>query len=359
MSTKKTLKSKKSSIENKLLSCTSKTSLSKEQMLEMYRFLKMTRMFDEMTVRLKRQSKVIGGVFSSLGQEGTAVGTAYALEPQDFIAPLIRDIGAVFVKGVEPKHIFAQYMARASAPNRGTDLQFHFADFEKGFLGPISHLGDMIPVLTGVLLAGRMKNENRVAVAYVGDGTTSTGAFHEGVNFAAVQKLPLITVIENNGYAYSTPTRLQTASANFVDKAIGYGIRGFSVDGNDIIACYETMKEAVEYARAGNGSVLIEAKTYRRKGHAEHDNQAYVPEGEIEFWEKTNDPIDRYERFLIERKIAARERLDEIANDIAAFLETEAAWADQSPVPEPESAAYNVFDNSIVAPAFKRKALEK
>ncbi len=132
------------------LSCTTKTTLSNEQFLELYRYLKMTRMFDEITVRLKRQSKLTGGVFTSLGQEATAVGTAFALEKQDFIAPLIRDIGAVFVKGISPREIFASYLGRANAPNRATDVQFHFADLEKGFVGPISHLGDMIPVMTGV-----------------------------------------------------------------------------------------------------------------------------------------------------------------------------------------------------------------
>ncbi len=359
MTTKKTLKSKKSSVENKQLSCTNETSLTAGQMLEMYRFLKMTRMFDEMTVRLKRQSKVVGGVFSSLGQEATAVGTAYALEKQDFIAPLIRDIGAVLVKGIEPKHIFAQYMARSTAPSRATDLQFHFADFDRGFIGPISHLGDMIPVMTGILLAAKMKKENRVAVAYVGDGTTSTGAFHEGVNFAAVQKLPLITIIENNGYAYSTPTRNQCAAAQFVDKAVGYGILGLSVDGNDIIACYETMKRAVEHARSGNGSVLIEAHTYRRKGHAEHDNQSYVPSGEIEHWATTNDPIDRYERFLTTEKIASDGDLQKIVAEVSEYLEAELAVAESAPAPDSLSAAYDVFDNSVVPPAFKKKVLEK
>jgi pyruvate dehydrogenase E1 component alpha subunit/2-oxoisovalerate dehydrogenase E1 component alpha subunit len=280
------------------LSCTNETSLSKEQKIELYRFLKLTRMFDEKTVAMKRQSKLTGGVFTSLGQEATAVGTAFALEPQDFIAPLIRDIGACFVKGIEPRTIFLQYLGKGNAPSRATDVQFHFADFEKGFVGPISHLGDMIPVMTGILLASRMKKENRVAVAYLGEGASSTGAFHEGVNFAAVQKLPLITVIENNGYAYSTPTRNQAACEAFVDKAIGYGIKGLSVDGNDVIACYEVMKQAVEHARGGNGSVLIEAHTYRRKGHAEHDNQSYVPDGEIDWWATNNDPVTRYERYL-------------------------------------------------------------
>jgi len=344
---------------NQHLSCTKDTSLTREQFLELYHFIKMTRMFDEITVRLKRQSKLTGGVFTSLGQEATAVGTAFALEAQDFIAPLIRDIGAVFVKGILPRTIFAQYLGKANAPSRATDVQFHFADLEKGFVGPISHLGDMIPVMTGILLAARMKKENRVAVAYVGDGTTSTGTFHEGVNFAAVQKLPLITIIENNGYAYSTPTRNQCAAAGFIDKAIGYGILGLQCDGNDIVHCYETMNTAVEHARNGNGSVLIEAMTYRRKGHAEHDNQSYVPEGEIEFWAATNDPIDRYERFLREEKIASEEDLGEIVAEVSAFLESELAIAEEARMPEPVSAAYDVFDNRIVAPAFKKKVLEK
>ena len=348
----------KKSVE-KSLSCTRETSLTREQFLELYRFVKMTRMFDEITVRLKRQAKLTGGVFTSLGQEATAVGTAFALEPQDFIAPLIRDIGACFVKGILPRTIFAQYLGKANAPSRATDVQFHFADLEKGFVGPISHLGDMIPVMTGILLASRMKKENRVAVAYVGDGTTSTGTFHEGVNFAAVQRLPLITIIENNGYAYSTPTRNQTAAAHFVDKAIGYGILGLQVDGNDIVACYETMKKAVEHARGGSGSVLIEALTYRRKGHAEHDNQSYVPAGEIEMWAATNDPVDRYERYLSEEKIASAEELAEIVAAISDYIESELAIAEQAEMPDPVSAAYDVFDNSVVKPAFKKKVLEK
>ena len=346
-------------VSNQPLSCITETSLSKEQLAELYRFVKMTRMFDEITVRLKRQSKLTGGVFTSLGQEATAVGTAFALEAQDFIAPLIRDIGAVFVKGILPREIFASYLGRADAPNRATDVQFHFADPEKGFVGPISHLGDMIPVMTGVLLAAGMKKENRVAVAYIGEGASSTGAFHEGINFAAVQKLPLITIIENNGYAYSTPSRNQCNAEHFVDKAIGYGILGLEVDGNDIVACFETMKQAVEYARGGGGSVLIEAITYRRKGHAEHDNQSYVPKGEIEFWAENNDPIKRFERFLRDEKILDDAAMNEIVGEVSQYLESELAIAEQAGMPAPESAAYEVFDNSLVAPAFKKKVLER
>ncbi len=344
---------------NQPLSCQRETSLSGEQFLELYRYLKMTRMFDEITVRLKRQAKLTGGVFTSLGQEATAVGTAYALESQDFIAPLIRDIGAVFVKGILPRTIFAQYLGKANAPSRATDVQFHFADLEKGFVGPISHLGDMIPVMAGVLLAARMKKENRVAVAYIGEGASSTGAFHEGVNFAAVQNLPLITIIENNGYAYSTPTRHQCAANSFVDKAIGYGILGLQCDGNDVIACFETMKRAVEHARSGRGAVLLEVLTYRRKGHAEHDNQSYVPAGEIDFWAQKNDPIDRYERFLTTEKIADENKLNEIVAGVSAYLESELAIAERAGFPEPVSAAYDVFDNRIVPPAFKKRVLER
>ena len=343
----------------KPLSCTNETSLEKEQLVELYRYLKLTRMFDEMTVRLKKQAKLTGGVFTSLGQEATAVGTAYALESQDFIAPLIRDIGAVFVKGILPRTIFSQYFGKGNAPSRATDVQFHFADLEKGFVGPISHLGDMVAVMTGVLLASRMKKENRVATVYLGEGATSTGAFHEGVNLAAVQKLPLITIIENNGYAYSTPTRNQANCAAFVDKAIGYGIKGLQTDGNDILACYETMKAAVEHARAGNGSVLIEALTYRRKGHAEHDNQSYVPKGEIDFWAENNDPITRYERFLKDENILTEAEMKKIAAEVSEYLESEAAIADEGAMPEPISAAYEVFDNAVVKPAFKKKILEK
>ncbi len=343
----------------KPLSCTSETSLTNEQQIELYRYLKMTRLFDEKTVAMKRQSKLTGGVFTSLGQEATAVGTAFALEPQDFIAPLIRDIGACFVKGIEPRTILLQYLGKAAAPSRATDVQFHFADLEKGFIGPISHLGDMIPVMTGILLASRMKKENRVAVAYIGEGASSTGAFHEGVNFAAVQKLPLITVIENNGYAYSTPTRNQAACAAFIDKAVGYGIKGLSVDGNDVIACYEVMKEAVDYARSGNGSVLLEAHTYRRKGHAEHDNQSYVPDGEIAWWAEYNDPIVRCEQYLEETKILTRFVMNSMAKEIKTFLDSEAEWAESQPDPTPETAAYSVYDNAVVAPAYKRKVLER
>ena len=340
------------------LSCTTDTTLKPEQLLELYRYLKLTRLVEERLVNLYRQTKVVGGVFRSLGQEATAVGSAYALQPHDFITPIIRDLGAVFVKGIRPREIFAQYMAKAWGPSGGRDLNIHFGSMEKGFIGPISHLGDMIPVMTGVLLGARMQKKRIVALAYIGDGGMSTGAFHEGLNFAAVQRLPLIIMAEYNHYAYSTPTNLQTAVKDLAEKALGYGISGHIVDGNDVIACYEVTKRAAEFARRNGGAVLIEAKTYRRKGHAEHDDQRYVPKGEIDWWEKHNDPIDRFERFLLEHQVATHEKLEEITADVQREIDEDVEWAESSPMPDPEYAAYDVYDNSLVPPAFRPKVLE-
>lgn len=340
------------------LSCSSETSLKPDQLLELYRYLKLTRLVEERLVNLYRQTKVVGGVFRSLGQEATAVGTAYALQPQDFITPLIRDLGAVLVKGIRPRDIFAQYMAKAWGPSGGRDLNIHFGDMEKGFIGPISHLGDMIPVMTGLLLAARMQKKKIVAIAYIGDGGMSTGAFHEGLNFAAVQRLPLIVVAEYNHYAYSTPTSMQTAVRDLAEKAAGYGIPAHIVDGNDVVGCYEVTKHAAEVARSGGGAVLIEAKTYRRKGHAEHDDQRYVAPGEIEWWETHNDPIDRFEKYLVGRKLATKEKLDQIVADVLREIDEDCAWAESSPMPDPEQAAYRVYDNSVMPPAFRPKVLE-
>ncbi|MGH9956123.1 MAG: thiamine pyrophosphate-dependent dehydrogenase E1 component subunit alpha, partial [Pyrinomonadaceae bacterium] len=322
------------------------------------RYLKLTRLVEERLVNLYRQTMIVGGVFRSLGQEATAVGTAYALRPQDFITPLIRDLGAVLVKGIRPREIFAQYMAKAWGPSGGNDLNIHFGDMERGFIGPISHLGDMIPVMTGVLLGARMQKKPIIAIAYIGDGGMRTGAFHEGLNFAAVQRLPLIVVAEYNHYAYSTPTKLQTAVKNLAEKAAGYGIPGHIVDGNDVVACYEVTKRAAEYARRGGGAVLIEAKTYRRKGHAEHDDQRYVAEGEIEWWETHNDPIDRFERFLLETDLTDKSKLGTITESVVQEIDEDCAWAESSPLPEPEQAAYRVFDNSIVEPSFRPQILK-
>lgn len=278
-------------------------ALSRERKLELYYWMKLTRQLEERLVNLYRQTKVVGGLFRSLGQEADAVGSCFALEQRDVMSPLIRNLGAMLVKGATPVEVLKQYMAKADSPTRGRELNIHFGDIgeagvTRGFLGQISPLGDMVPVMTGVTMSFKMRGEDRVGLVYVGDGATSTGAFHEGINFAAVQKCPLVVVVENNGYAYSTPTHKQSAAKFFVDKAIGYGVLGLQADGNDVLATYDVTKTAVDHARAGHGVVLVELITYRRRGHAEHDNQSYVPPGEIERWAAENDPIDRYVRVL-------------------------------------------------------------
>jgi len=273
--------------------------LTREQKLELYYWMRLTRTLEERLVALYRQTKVVGGLFRSLGQEADAVGSCFALERRDVMSPLIRNLGAMLVKGATPVEVLKQYMARGDSPTRGRELNIHFGDVgdpatTRGFLGQISPLGDMVPVMAGVTLSFRLRGEDRVGLVYIGDGATSTGAFHEGINFAAVQRCPLVVIVENNGYAYSTPTHKQTAARQFVDKAIGYGVPGVQADGNDVLAVYDATRAAVDHARQGGGVTLVELMTYRRKGHAEHDNQSYVPDGEIERWAAENDPIDRY-----------------------------------------------------------------
>src|ERR1051325_8481148 len=274
--------------------------LTRDRLLDLYYWMRLTRTLEERLVALYRQTKVVGGLFRSLGQEADAVGSAYALERRDILSPLIRNLGAMLVKGATPVEILKQYMAKGDSPTRGRELNIHFGDTERGFIGQISPLGDMVCVMAGVTLTFKLRNEDRVGLVYVGDGATSTGAFHEGINFAAVQRCPLVVVVENNGYAYSTPVSKQTAAKQFVDKAIGYGVPGAQADGNDVLAVYDGTETALDRARTGAGVTLIELMTYRRKGHAEHDNQSYVPKGEIERWERENDPIDRYVRRLVE-----------------------------------------------------------
>ena len=317
--------------------------LSRDQLLDLYYWMRLTRTLEERLVALYRQTKVVGGLFRSLGQEADSVGSAYALERRDILSPLIRNLGSMLVKGATPVEILRQYMAKGDSPTRGRELNIHFGDTERGFIGQISPLGDMVPVMAGVTLSFKMRREDRVGLVYVGDGATSTGAFHEGINFAAVQRCPLVVIVENNGYAYSTPTANQSAAKQFVDKAIGYGIPGEQADGNDVLAVFDVTKRAVDRARAGGGVTLIELLTYRRKGHAEHDNQSYVPAGEIERWERENDPISRYvARLTGELGFAAE---DVVAIDERVRTEIGAATdvAEGSPAPEALDALDGVY----------------
>jgi len=318
--------------------------LAKDQLLEIYHYLKLNRLVEEKLANLYRQGKVVGGLYRSLGQEGCSVGSAYALERGDVFTPLIRNLGAIFVRGGRPRDVFAQYMARATGPTRGRDLNVHFGWLsEEGSMpSVISMLGDMVAVLAGAVLAERMKGRPTVALTWIGDGGTSTGAFHEGFNFACVQRLPLVLIVENNKFAYSTPTYRQTANSRFVDRARAYGCFGEQVDGNDVLACYEATRQAIERARKGVGPSLIEAETMRMRGHAEHDDMKYVPREMVEEWAK-KDPILRYEGHLLARGLATAEELQGVVARIEAALAEDLAWAEASPFPEPASGMSGVY----------------
>ena len=317
-------------------------ALEPERLLDLYWYMLLNRRLEERLVNLYRQGKVVGGVYRSLGQEAESVGTAYALDARDYLSPLIRNLGSILVKGAAPVDILKQYMAKGTGPSKGKDLNIHFGDLEKGFIGPVSMLGDMIPVMAGVALGNRMKGEDRVCMVYIGDGGFSTGAAHEGWNFICANRLPVILVAEDNCYAYSTPTDRQMANRNMVDRAHGYGCAGVQLDGNDVLQCWGAAIEAVTRARAGEGPTLIEVKTYRRKGHAEHDDQRYVPTGELDAWE-ARDPVHRYEQWLQNQGIVDREQLDQIDERVKRKLDAAVDEAEKAPMPEPRTALDDVW----------------
>jgi TPP-dependent pyruvate/acetoin dehydrogenase alpha subunit len=323
--------------------------LSREQKIELYRYLRLNRVLEEKLVNLYRQGKVVGGLYRSLGQEATSVGTAYALSKGDVLGPLIRNLGSVLVMGFSPRDILAQHMARASSPSGGKDCNLHFGSPETGVVSAISMLGALVPVMAGIALGARLQKKRIVAMTYIGDGGTSTGPFHEGLNFAAVQKLPLVVVAENNGWAYSTPFRKQTAAKCLADRAAAYGIPGETVDGNDVLAVHEAARRAVDLARDGGGPTLLECKTYRMKGHAEHDAQSYVPRDELARW-AAKDPLARYTGLLLASGLATADALATIDADVSARVEADARAVEESPFPAPESALEGVYAPGTAVP---------
>lgn len=320
-------------------------ALTESQLLEILYLMRLTRAFDERVSTMYRQNRIQGAAFSSLGQEAISVGATFALEKDDVIGPMIRNSGAILAKGLEPGRFLANYMAKATSPTRGRDGNTHLGDLSKGIIAPVSMLGVLIPVCAGAGLAFKLRKERRVALTWIGDGGSSVGDFHEGINFAAVLKLPLVLILENNLYAYSTPVEQQAKVRDFADKAVGYGIPGRIVDGNDVLEVYAATREAVDRARRGDGPTLIEAKTMRMKGHAEHDDFRYVPADLLEEW-KRKDPIDRFTGKLRERKVLTGEREDEITRRVAGTLDEAVRFAEESPLPEPAEAAQDVYAES-------------
>jgi TPP-dependent pyruvate/acetoin dehydrogenase alpha subunit len=339
-----------------------KKELTRQQYLDLYYYMRLNRAVEDTMVKLFRQNKIVGGLYSSLGQEAISVGTAYALEKKDWLAPMIRNIGALLVKGVPPRDIFTQHMAKFTSPTQGKDGTSHFGDLDKlHIVSPISMLGDLIPVMTGVAIGGRYLGQKIVTMTWIGDGGSSTGVFHEGLNFAATQKAPFVLILENNGWAYSTPVRRQVPLENLADRARAYGIASYIVDGNDVVAVYTTAKEAVDRSRAGEGPILIEAKTFRRLGHAQHDPAEYVPKEMRAYWE-ARDPISLYEKFLSGEKLLDAKAKKEIEDKIDTLLAQEREFAESSPMPPPELAEKGVYctgdDCHKIRPKWERPIAE-
>ncbi len=275
--------------------------LTREQSIDIYRLMITNRKMEDSLERMYKQSKVIGGLYLSLGQEATSVASAYALGKDDWLGPMIRNQGSMIVKGYRPRDTMMQYMAKGGSPTRGRESGSHYGDAKKlNVIAPISHLGDSISVCAGVALGARIQGKNIACLAYIGDGGQSTGPTYEGFNFAAVQRLGLVLIVEHNLWAYSTPVELQFACKDLADRSLGYGVPGVIVDGTDANQVYDATHEAVERAYRGEGASFIEAKLMRMKGHAMHDAAVYVPPEVKEYW-KRRDPILRMEQYLIER----------------------------------------------------------
>jgi TPP-dependent pyruvate/acetoin dehydrogenase alpha subunit len=316
--------------------------MTQEQKLQAYYFLKLNRALEERLLSFYKQNKVVGGLYRSLGQEAISIGSAMALQPQDWVAPLIRNVGAFLVRGYRPRDLFTQYMAKATSPTSGRDCNTHFGDIERGVVAPISMLGAMIPVMVGVGWGSRLQGVNRVGMTYIGDGGTSTGDFHEGLNLAAVWKAPMVLIAEHNQFAYSTPTSKQMAITDLVDRAKAYAIPAEIVDGNDVIAVYEATSRALEHARNGQGPYFLECKTMRMRGHAEHDDARYVPAELIEQW-RAKDPIDRFSRRLLDEFGFTAEQLAVEDERVKILIEEDAEFADNSPYPQGSGALGGVF----------------
>ncbi len=317
--------------------------LTPEQCVEIYRWMLLNRKMEQALENLYKQGKVVGGVYFGLGQEACSCASAYALGAEDWLAPMIRNQGSLLVRGFSARDIMMQYMAKAGSPTHGKDASSHFGDiYQRQVVSPISTLGDLIPVLAGVALGARLQGRNIAALTYIGDGGQSTGVTYEGINFAAVQKLGLVLIVENNLWGYSTPADMQFSVKDLAERSIAYGIPGVIVDGTDPCQVYDATHEACERARRGQGPTLIEAKMMRMKGHAIHDAAEYVPKALFEYWRK-RDPIARFENFLLQKKWLTPAQNQALIADVDRQLEADRDFALNSPMPDPATTPLDAY----------------
>jgi TPP-dependent pyruvate/acetoin dehydrogenase alpha subunit len=316
--------------------------LDREDLLTIYRNMTLTRGVEERGHILYRQGKIPGSFYTGRGNEGAAVGVAMAMGPEDVGTPLHRDMGVHITRGVEPWRIFAQFMGLVDGPTRGKDGNVHMADANLGLIAMVSHLPAMLPVAVGCALAFRIREERRVALAWSGEGAMARGDAHEGMNLAGVRKLPVVFIVDNNQWAYSTPTHLGFATEHVADRAESYGFEGIVVDGTDVLAVYREAKRAIEKAREGGGPTLIECVTLRMEGHAVHDDAFYVPKQMFEEWAKS-DPIERFRTWLRDNASMTDEEEDEILVGVKKVLNDALKRAEDSPLPEASTLLDGVY----------------
>ena len=319
------------------------TNLAPQQKLELYYWMRLTRTFDDRMLAHWKQGRGVGGTFSQRGHEAISIGAGYALEPDDIVAPMHRDLGTFLLRGITPRRMFANLLGRATGVTRGRDVNLHgVGDLDFGIFGFISHLPHSLPVGLGAAMSFRYRDEPRVALSFTGDGASNAGLFHETLNMAALYNAPWVVLVENNLYAYSTPVAETMKITDIARRADGYGMPGVIVDGNDVEAVYAATHEAIERARTGGGPTLIEAKTMRMLGHAVHDGAEYVPPELLAEWEQ-RDPIRLYDAKLIAEGVADRAELDEIGQRCTVEVEDAVAFAEASPWPETETVMDGVY----------------
>ncbi len=298
---------------------------------------------DRIERRLYRQGKVLGGVYVARGQEAIPVGVGMAVEPEDTLFPSHRDLAVYLIRGVTPREIVAQYMGRLTGLTKGRDGNMHMGDMRRKLVAIISSIGASVPVAAGSALAQKYQGSRNCTVVFFGDGATSRGDVHEGINLAAVLRLPLVLVCNNNGYAYSTPVEKQMAIANVADRAAGYGIPGEMVDGNDVFAVHEAAHRAIAHTRAGGGPYLLECKTFRMTGHSAHDPADYVPKHLFTEWE-AKDPIARLLDRMLDAGWTNRDDISAFYAGVRREVDEAVEWAEASPYPDPATLCDNVYD---------------
>ena len=303
-----------------------------ETALTLFRWMVLSRSLEDRLYALFRQGRLHGRLISGRGQEAIPVAVTLATRTEDVVCPVHRDLGAHLVRGTRPETVLLHYLGRSDGPSRGRDGDIHFGEWSRGVFPMVSHLPDSWPVSVGIAMAASLRRKPRVVVAFCGDGATSAGAWHESLNFASVFQTPNVFVVENNHYAYSTPTPRQYRIAELVDRAAAYGIPGVRVDGNDALAVHAAAVQAISLAREGGGPTLIEAVTMRMDGHAAHDGASYVPAELLEDWRR-RDPIDRLAGELRQQGIP-EDDLQEIRTSANRRIEQALRAAEAAPLPE-------------------------